>query len=85
MEKRVKIEGAFGKSEGIEVDITNSNERVSELTLEDGTILKIKPSIIRVIRLDGHWDPEGNPLYNVTGQFTVLISEIPERLKKGGQ
>lgn len=80
-----RVEGPSGKLEGIEVDITSSNEQVSELRLEDGTVLKVKPSIIQVVRSVSQWDFEGNPIYNVRGQFTVLISEISEELKKRRQ
>lgn len=82
MTKRVTIQSAFGKREGTEVEVIDSNEQAFYVTLEDGTTLKMKPSIIQVVRLDDLWDIDGNPAYNVRSTFAVIASDVPEELRK---
>ena len=85
-ERSRTVQDAFGRNvEGRDVDISESTERFSELRLEDGTILRIKPSVLQVTRLVEQWDPEGNPIYVVRSQNLVLVSEAPAQLKRKSQ
>lgn len=66
-----------------EVPIRESVERWTELTLEDGSIIRIKPAVLGAVRLDGQWDQEGNPLYMLKGgPNAVAIVQVPDHLKK---
>lgn len=68
---------------GFEVPILESTERWTELKLEDGTILRVKPSVISVIRLENQWDQENNPLYALkNGPNLMAIISVPDQLKK---
>lgn len=87
-EKRVKIPFPTQTSppkDGSEVPVSESTERWSDVTLQDGTILRIKPSVLSAIRIDGEYDPEGNPAYAVKAQHMVAIVSSPEHLRKGAQ
>lgn len=85
-ERSRTVQDALGRNvEGRDVDISESTERFSELRLEDGTILRIKPSVLQVTRLVEQWDPEGNPIYVVRSQNLVLVSEAPAELKRKSQ
>ncbi len=85
-ERSRTVQDAFGRNvEGRDVDISESTERFSELRLEDGTILRVKPSVLQVTRLVEQWDPEGNPIYVVRSQNLVLVSEAPAELKRKSQ
>lgn len=71
--------------DGNEVPISESTERWSEMILEDGTILRVKAMVLGAIRIDGQWDPEGNPLYALRGgPPTVSMVSVPDRLKRPG-
>jgi hypothetical protein len=71
--------------EGHEVPISESTEKWSELTLEDGTVLRVKAMVMGAIRIEGQWDPEGNPLYALRGGApAVNVVSIPDRLKRPG-
>lgn len=86
-ERKVKFQQTPGGPmiEGYEVPIAESTERWTELTLEDGAILRVKPMVIGAIRIEGQWDQEGNPLYALKGGPAVsTISSVPDRLKKPG-
>ena len=68
---------------GVKVDIVESTERFSDVVLSDGTTIRVKASPVRVIRAVGYFDDEGNPLYVVTNQNTILIGNTPSHLKQG--
>lgn len=60
---------------GIVVGIEESTERFSIIRLEDGTVLKTKLSPIEVLRVDGSWDDEGNPMYVLKSHNVVTVAE----------
>jgi hypothetical protein len=68
---------------GFEVPVRESTERWTELTLEDGTVLRVKPSVIGAIRIENQWDGDNNPVYALKGgpNITAVVS-VPESLMK---
>jgi hypothetical protein len=83
VERKVKVPTPDGKIvEGWEVPVAESIERWTEAKLEDGSVLRIKPSIISAIRVPGQFDPEGNPMYILRATNTVMIVEASELHKK---
>ena len=81
--KTVKAEFPGGPRDAIEVAIEESLERWTEITLEDGSILRVKPVVLTVLRATDEYDKEGNPLYSVKLNPVMTVS-APEELKKGG-
>ncbi|WP_369723072.1 hypothetical protein AB8Z38_03025 [Bradyrhizobium sp. LLZ17] len=82
-EKKIKIEFVPGQIvEGHEVSVDESTEKWSEYMLSDGTVLRGKITIIGAVRVEGHWDPQGNPMYQMNMAPTVVISSSPDRLKQ---
>lgn len=68
--------------DGSEIAVSESTEKWSEVTLEDGTVLRIKPSVLSAIRIDGQYDPEGNPAYLIKAQQVVMVVSAPVHLRK---
>jgi hypothetical protein len=68
--------------DAVEVPIEESLERWSELKLEDGSTLRVKMTVISVSRIQGMWDPQGNPLYMVNMSPVMAVVEAPEHLRK---
>lgn len=68
-----------------DIPILESSEKVSEVTLEDGTVLYVKASPISVLRIEGIWDPYNNPTYSVQANTVVSVKHCPSHLKKGNQ
>lgn len=64
------------------VDVEESIERFSDITLKDGTLVRIKPVVVDVIRADGQWDNEGNPIYVVRSTNVMTVNNVDESLKK---
>ena len=82
-EKKVTVPlptGGFG--EGFEVTVDESLDRWSEVTLEDGTKLRVKANVLSAIRLKDVWDQEGNPTYVVKSNATISLLSSPEVLRK---
>lgn len=65
-----------------EVPIITRDENSSTYTLEDGTTLRFRSVALSVIRLDGQFDGEGNPIYLVKNGVLVTPITVPESLRK---
>lgn len=72
----------LGLVEGTSVTITESLERWTEIRLADGAVLRVKPVVMSVVRIDGRYDPQGNPIYAVTGGQTMVVDSVPEHLRQ---
>jgi len=64
-----------------DVDVTEAKEVWSEYRLSDGTILRIKPVMITISRVEGEHTIEGDPVYNMK---STLVTDVraPQELKK---
>jgi hypothetical protein len=68
--------------DGNEVAVTESTERWTELHLEDGTVMRVKPNVISAIRIADRYDQEGNPMYAMRGGQIAMVVSAPEHLRK---
>ena len=66
---------------GKEVAFETGGEQWCNYTLEDGSTMKVKLSLIEVVRLE-EYDEAGNPVYMFTAQQMVGIIPNPELVKK---
>jgi hypothetical protein len=71
-----------GNAEATEVQVEESTERWSEFQLQDGTILRAKATILSAARVDGQYDPLGNPMYHVNVAPVMTVVSVPDRLRK---
>ena len=79
MPRKILVVGPSGKEqEATELDIEKSIQAKNEVILSDGTIFRINPSILGVVVLDGEWDENGNPLYQIAMQVDIVVSNVPE-------
>jgi hypothetical protein len=72
-------------AQGVEIQVDTSNERWSEYTLQDGTVFRGKLNIISVVRVEGEFDPQGQPVYQINAGPFLAFVEIPEKLKQQGK
>ncbi len=70
--------------EATEIGFRASGEYWNEYLLDDGTVVKIKVVVTDAMRLDGMYDPEGQPLYVVKSNNIMSVS-APEELRKDGE
>lgn len=83
-ETRVKIPFPTPTSpqkDGINVGISESTERWTEVTLVDGTQLRLKASVVGAVRIEGEYDPVGNPAYAFQVQNIVTVVSTDDALK----
>jgi len=83
MEAKMKVpvtnpDGSVSQEMGTIMDVTDSKEPWSEYTLEDGTRIRIKHTLVNVFRLEGKTAANGEPLYSI--QLQQVMSVIPKIL-----
>jgi len=67
--------------EGTVMPFQVGGENFNEYVVEDGTILKIKLVVTEVLRIDGAYDADGNPVYLVASS-NVMSASSPEPLRR---
>jgi hypothetical protein len=83
MGNTVKVNLGGRQVDACPIDINQTNEYWNQYLLDDGTVVKMKLVATKVLRVDGEFDPEGNPLYVI--QSTNITSvNAPDNLKKKG-
>lgn len=65
-----------------EVGYRGSGEHWNEYLLDDGTVLRLKPVVTQILRIEGEYDANGDPAYMVQAMNVVSVS-APEELRKG--
>lgn len=71
------------QAQAVEVDVETANERWSEYTLADGTVVRAKINLISVMRVEHEYDPQGVPIYQVNAAPTLGFVTVPDHLKQG--
>lgn len=80
-EDKVNINYGGREAEASPIDVNSSQERWNEYLLEDGTVLKMKLVLKKVLKVEGEFDAEGNPVYVMQSTNVVSLS-APAHLKK---
>ena len=83
-ERRVKINFPLPNSplrDGSEVPIRESTEKWTEVTLEDGTVFRVKLAVLGAVRIDNEYDQDGNPAYSLrmNPMIATVFSEPSRR------
>ena len=78
---KVSINFGGRQVEASPIDVSQCSERWNEYLLEDGTVLKMKLVLQKVLRVDGQYDAERNPVYIMQSTNVSTVSS-PEELKK---
>lgn len=81
----IQIPGITGPREATEVSIKESTERWTEVVLDDGSILRIKPVVLSAIRMDDLYDQDGNPVYQLKVNQLMTVASAPDHLKKSAE
>ncbi len=63
------------------IDIQQSDEHWNQYLLSDQTVVKMKLVATEVWRVDGEYDPEGNPIYLIKSSNVVNINP-PDELRR---
>lgn len=68
--------------DGVEVNVDEATERWSEVKLSDGTVVRVKMTVIAAMRAENEFDNLGNPIYNINMAPVMAIASVPDKLKK---
>ncbi len=81
-EKKIKIP-LFGHDvEATDVPISKSTENYNEYELEDGSTIRLKVVATSILRIDGQYTPEGDPIYLVKNGQVVTVVDAPKVIRK---
>ncbi len=80
--KKVHLPGV-GDVEAEVIPFRGDVEHWNEYLLDDGSVVRMKAVVTEIVRVEGQYDPEGNPAYMVFSTNVTHVSS-PEDLKKGG-
>ena len=83
MKKKYPFQG--GEVDGAEVEFETEREGFNTYLLEDGTKLKFKGVVTRVVRLVGQFNADGSPLYLVQSSNVVSTDCPPHLMRKANQ
>lgn len=74
----------FGENEFMADEIefeSQEAEKWNKYILHDGTELKLKAVVAEVLRLEGQYQPNGDPVYTVNASI-IVNTNSPEQLKR---
>ena len=79
MSNKIKIQYAGREVEATPVEVSQTGEKWNEYLLEDGSVLKMKLILKKILRVDNEFDAEGNPVYvmQTTNVTTVTSPHKP--------
>ncbi len=81
---RIKAPKTGKTVDGQVIKVVKADEPFSCITLEDGTEISMRTTVIQVVRHKNQWDEYGNPIYTIdaNGTITVNAAEESNRGKK---
>lgn len=81
MARKKKINLGGTMVEGTEIGFRPSGEHWNEYLLDDGTVVRIKLVLTGVVRIDGMYDAEGEPVYFANSTNVMGVS-APDELRR---
>jgi len=67
--------------EAVSLDFEAKAEPWAAYELSDGSVIKLRTTMVGVVRLEGEHDAAGNPMYNVTHNTVIRVVKAPKELK----
>lgn len=80
MDRTVDYEGK--KVQGSEVRFDTIREEWNVYELNDGSTLKVKIIVAGIIRVNGEYNNEGDPIYIIKSKNLVTSIDVPSHLRK---
>lgn len=69
------------KVTGETIDFEVDKESWNVYSLDDGTKLKTRLVVAQVVRLEGEYNDQGDPIYLINSQ-NIVSADVPEHMKK---
>ncbi len=81
MPNKIKVNFKGKEVEATPVEVNQENAPWNTYLLDDQSVIKLKVVLTKAVRIDGEYDPEGNPIYLVQSTNIVKV-ECPDSLKR---
>ena len=81
MADRIKINYGGEEVDATSIEINQSSEYWNQYLLDDGSIVKMKLVVTKVLRIENKFDAEGNPMYLVQSTNVMSVGS-PANLKR---
>jgi hypothetical protein len=81
MADRIKINYGGEEVDATSIEINQSSEYWNQYLLDDGSIVKMKLVVTKVLRIENKFDAEGNPVYLVQSTNVMSVGS-PANLKR---
>jgi hypothetical protein len=81
VEKKKRIKTPQGELDVTEVGFQSGTEHWNEYLLDDNTVLRAKYVVTSIVRMDGRYDAQGQPMYMLQTSPVVAVS-APDDLRK---
>jgi hypothetical protein len=78
--RKINVGGQEFMGEEVEFE-SDGAEKWNTYLLHDGTTLKVKAVLAEVLRVEGAYAPNGDPIYSVNSSI-VVSSNSPENLRR---
>ncbi len=78
--RKVILGGQEFMAEEVEFE-SEGPEKWNTYILHDGTTLKVKVVLADILRVEGQYAPNGDPIYNLNAQI-VAATNAPDNLKR---
>jgi hypothetical protein len=79
-QRKVNLGGQEFMAKEVEFE-SDTPEKWNSYLLHDGTTLKVKAVLAEVLKVEGAFAPNGDPIYSVNASI-VVSSNSPENLRK---
>jgi len=77
----IKLRYEGEEVDATEIDFNTRREDWNEYQLVDGTVIKVKIIVGDIMRIEGRYDNDGNPVYRVKSSNMMFVKS-PEELRK---
>ena len=81
MERKKKVMTPTGEVEATEIGYRSSGEFWNEYLMDDGSVVRMKVVVTSIVRVDGQYDEQNNPMYLIQSSPVVAVS-APDNLRK---
>lgn len=81
VERKTKRDFGNGPQEVTEIGFRATGENWNEYLTDDGSVIRVKLVATEILRVDGQYDAQGNPVYIVGSQNVVAISAAEDKRK----
>lgn len=79
---KLKINFEGKKVDAVEIDFEVEKEPWMEIKTREGTKIKIRPTIVKVLRLDVYDPITGEPTYLVQSHNQLQTKDVPKEVRK---